>query len=120
MRGWEIFTRNRGKPKIEGLGFIMGGRFFNIVGRGVLTLLFHGNPHILPPSLFFNFSTPPTPHIPSNTPSCHLQPPSHCSFCFFVLTLSEQKKYVFLASNFLILASNRFSVPQFFYKQLKY
>ena len=113
-RGWEIFTRNRRKPRIERLGFIIG-RFFNIVGRGVLTLLFYEDPHILPPSLFFNFSPPPPPpYIPLNTPSCHLQPPSHSSFCSFCSHCFWAKKIRFLASNFLILASNRFTVPQIF------
>ena len=78
-RGWEIFTRNGVKPRMGGgLGFIMGGSFFNIVGRGVLTLLFHEKTPILPPSLFFRFCRPSSP---SHTLSCHLKRPSHCFFC---------------------------------------
>ena len=72
-RGWEIFTRNGVKPRMAGgLGFIMGGSFFNIVGRGVLTLLFHEKTPILPPSLFFKFCPPSSPlthtFLPPPTP----------------------------------------------------
>ena len=70
--GWEIFTRNEGKPYIE-----EDGNFYikclYTVGRGVLTSLFYEDPPppILPALLFSNFVQPPSLSFPvaSNLPS---------------------------------------------------
>ena len=85
MGGWKIFTRNAGKPGMEGGWFYNGemGKTLYIVGRGVPTLLFYEDPPILPTQPHFsNFVTHPSPHpLP-----CHLQPPPTLLFllsCFF-------------------------------------
>ena len=57
-RGWEIFTRNGGKARNGGVGFIMG--------EYCLCPLFKCYP-------------PTTPQL-----SSHLQPHLHCSFCCHV------------------------------------
>ena len=84
MGGWEIFTRNRGRGR-GGRGAGMGGRKFlkslYMVGRKVLTPLFHEDPSppILPtppPFLFQILSYPLSPHF-----SVTSNPQSHCSFC---------------------------------------
>ena len=46
------------------------------VGRGVLTLLFYGDPTYIAYPLFFKFR-PPTTHFPVTS-----KPHSHCSFCW--------------------------------------
>ena len=85
MGGWKIFTRNAGKPGMEGGWFYNRemGKALYIVGRGVPTLLFYEDPPTLPtPPHFSNFVTHPSPPpLP-----CHLQPPPTLIFllpCFF-------------------------------------
>ena len=65
MGGWEIFTRNGGKPWMGEVGFIMNPYFMKMPPY----------PYCLPLPLFQILSTlcPPSPH-PFTLP-CHLQPP---------------------------------------------
>ena len=64
--GWEIFTRNRGKPGMGGGGLVYNGRdgkllkSLCIVDRGVLKSLFYKDfPYIAYPPFFLNFVHPP-------------------------------------------------------------
>ena len=84
MGGLEIFTKNRGRGGARNGGG--GGKFLKslyMVGRKVLTPLFHEDPSppILPTPPFPNFVLPPLPPF-----LCHIQPPTPLFFllsCFF-------------------------------------
>ena len=74
MEGWEIFTRNGGKPELGGGGgaFTMGGmgnflKSLHIGGRGVLTPIIYEEPLILPiPPPFVKFCPIPPFSVASN------------------------------------------------------
>ena len=79
MGGLEIFTKNRGRGGARNGGG--GGKFLKslyMVGRKVLTPLFHEDPSppILPTPLFQILSYPLSPHF-----SVTSNPQPHCSFC---------------------------------------